>query len=107
MRFVPRLRVEVLCHVNISAPTTVWLRCGTYGRKQSTTANFEETVRMNDRMLIRERMARLIGPGIAAATLLAACGGYGGSSNYGAQSTPPPTPPAAPNPPPTPTPTPT
>jgi uncharacterized protein (TIGR03118 family) len=69
--------------------------------------NLEETVRMNDRMLIRERRARLIGPGIVAATLLAACGGYGGSSGYGSQSTPPSTPPAAPNPPPTPTPTPT
>jgi len=63
---------------------------------------------MNLRILSRARVTRLLWPGIAAAALLAACGGYGGSSSYGSQSTPPPTPPAAPpNPPPTPTPTPT
>ena len=60
---------------------------------------------MNVGMLSLERMRRLIGPGLATATLLAACGGYGGSSGYVAPSTPPPpTMPNSPNPPPTPTP---
>ena len=59
---------------------------------------------MNDRMLSLARIKRLTGPGMVAATLLAACGGYGGSSGYGSQSTPPSTPSTAPTPAPTPTP---
>ena len=63
---------------------------------------------MNYRTLSRARIIRPMWPGIAAAALLAACGGYGGSSTYGSQSTPPAAvPPAAPNPAPTPPPTPT
>ena len=62
---------------------------------------------MSHRMQIPARLTRLIGPGIATAALLVACGGYGGSSSYGSQSTPPSTPATAPNPPPAPTPTPT
>ena len=63
---------------------------------------------MNYRTQSRARIIRPMWPGIAAAALLAACGGYGGSSTYGSQSTPPAAvPPAAPNPAPTPPPTPT
>jgi uncharacterized protein (TIGR03118 family) len=60
---------------------------------------------MSGRKLTWERMTRLIWPGIAAVTLLGACGGSGGSSGYGSQPTPPSTPPSAPPPAPPPTPT--
>ena len=62
---------------------------------------------MNHRMLRRAGMIRLLGSGILAAALLAACGGYGGSGSSGSSggygSTPPPIPASPPPPPPTPT----